>query len=234
MAIATAASHPLNASPVDPHDVRLAPWMAPLQSYFVDEATDVNLPEAVATDLARRIGRIERARDRLANESGFLRSADEGTLLLLFNREEGKNELLRGYASSFAGQQPPPNLFEKLDRALDALWVEITRLAPTYTTEPGHPLVEGLAKAVEQRVRVAVPKATFMGGMLRENEWRVRLSALGLPESRAMSGVLFYRVPDQPWIVCREFEVSQKYFKSERSSGSTEITLGSIRLQESV
>src|SRR5688572_15416853 len=35
------------------------------------------IPESVATDLARRILRIERLKNRLASDEGFLRSADD-------------------------------------------------------------------------------------------------------------------------------------------------------------
>jgi hypothetical protein len=195
--------------------------------------TTVGIPAAVATDLARRIHRIEKLTRGLANEEGFLRAADEGTLLLLFNRAEGKNELLRAYASSFGSSEVPRDLFALLDEALDGLWQEITRLAPTYATNDGTPLMRNLAQALERRLRVCVPKATFVGGALREREWRVRLSALGLPESRSMSGVLFYRLPDQPWVICREFEIAQKYFERSEDDGPGEITFGSLRLQES-
>jgi len=191
-----------------------------------------SLPLEVATDLAGRISRIERMRQRLADDDGFLRAADEATLLLLFNRTEGKNELLRGYGNRYGMTVAPPDLFEQLDIAVDALWAEITRLAPTYTKADGHPLMSTLSDALERRLRVSVPKATFVGGMLRENEWQVRLSALGLPERRSMSGVLFYRLPDQPWVICREFEVAQKYFEKSTADGPGEITFGCLRLQQ--
>jgi hypothetical protein len=190
------------------------------------------IPEAVAADLARRIYRVEKLTSRLADDEGFLRSADEGTLLLLFNRTEGKAELMRGYAPSFGATPPPVDLFHHLDAALDLLWQEIDRLAPTYASSTGHPLMGSIATALERRLRVTVPKATYVGGMLREKEWRVRLSALGLPESRAMAGVLFYRIPDQAWVICREFEVSQRYFKRDAAEGPCEITFGCMRLQE--
>lgn len=191
-----------------------------------------DVPEAVATDLARRIHRIEKLTSRLSNDEGFLRSADEATLLLLFNRTEGKAELLRAYSSSFGGTPPPENLFTHLDRAIDGLWEEIERLAPTFSSGTGHPLIGSLATALERQLRATVPKATFVGGMLREKQWRVRLSSLGLPEGRAMTGVLFYRIPDQPWVICREFEVAQRYFERQRADGPNEITFGCLRLQQ--
>lgn len=189
------------------------------------------VPDAVAADLARRINRIEKLRKQLSSDEGFLRAADEGTLLLLFNRTEGKAELLREYAPRFESIPVPEHLFHHLDLALDDLWREIERLAPTYSQDPGHPLMKTLATALERRLRAVVPKATFVGGMLREREWRVRLSTLGLPESRTMSGVVFYRMPDQQWVICREFELSQGYFKRESVDGPCEITFGCLRLQ---
>ncbi|MBC8144533.1 MAG: hypothetical protein H7X80_03040 [bacterium] len=192
------------------------------------------IPAPVAIDLARRILRIERLRNRLASDHGFLRSADDETLLMLFNRNEGKNELMRAYSTSLGSDAVSPDLFKHLDIAIDALWIEITRLAPTYSSGEGHPLMKSLAGALEQRLRAVVPKATFVGGMLREKEWQVKLSALGLPESRCISGVLFYRLPGQDLVICREFEVAQKYFKRSTASGSGEITFGSLRLQQNV
>lgn len=191
------------------------------------------VPSSVASDLARRILRIERLMKQLSNDEGFLRSADDVTLLLLFNRSEGKAELLRSYDAIFGEADAPDDLFTHLDRALDELWREITRLAPTYASPGGHPLMRKVETAVERRLRVMVPKATYVGGALREREWRVKRNALGIPESRSMSGVLFYRVPDQPWLICREFEIAQRYFdRSTEDPG--EITLGCLRLQGSV
>lgn len=222
------------ASPHQPHVALAQPFM----SFFAGtglRATDSTpeIPATVAADLARRVHRLDRLRSRLGADEGFLRAADEQTLLLLFNRTEGKNELLRAYAPSLGSDSIPSDLFENLDGAIDSLWSEITRLAPTYGSSKGHPLMKTLAQALEQRLRVSVPKATFVGGMLRENEWRVKLSALGLPESRCMTGVLFYRIPEQQWVICREFEVAQKYFKKSDASGPGEITFGCMRLQES-
>jgi hypothetical protein len=208
-----------------------APYGDP-SSIAVD--TGIAIPEDVATDLARRINTIRRLTRRLGNDEGFLRNADETTLLLLFDRERGKGELLRAYGPSFGTTDPPPSMFSSLDRALDSLLQEITRLAPTYAspgaTPGGHPLMKALADALELRLRAVVPEATFVGGTLRDKEWRVRLSALGLPESRTISGVLFYRIPDQPWLICREFEIAQRYFKRS-SATSAEITFGCLRLQ---
>jgi hypothetical protein len=215
------------AGAADVRDVRFARFYGETGA---PSDTVVGVPATVATDLARRINRIEKLRQRLAHQDGFLRSADEETLLLLFNRTEGKAELLRAYAPTFGAQAVPEALFRHLDLALDGLWQEITRLAPTYGAPGGHPFMKELSVAVERRLRVSVPKATFVGGMLREKEWRVKRSSLGIPESRSMSGVVYYRLPDQPWLICREFEVAQQYFK-ENPEGLGKITFGPLRLQ---
>lgn len=191
------------------------------------------IPQEVAQDMDVWIALFERMRATLEANDGYLTTSDDVVLMLLFNRTEGKHLLSRKYSATFAssGLDVPDDIFKTLDTKIDALWGEITRLAPSYSLPTGEACDSALMGTLRKKLRGAVADADVLSAALMQDGWTVNRNALGIPSSRSRKGVVLYTVPGEEWYICRQFTVKQPYFAGEASKGVYDVKFGYIRCQ---
>ena len=196
-------------------------------------ASQAHIPAGVARDMSKQLETLDRLRNDLERENGFLRQSDDVVYLLLFNRVEGTDLLRKRFERDLKGSggEIPQDYFVQLEAKVDALWQEIYRMAPTYFMPPGSAADEKLTEALEQKIKASAPTAQIMKSTLQSDQWKIKRNALGIPASRSVKGVVLYRMPGQEWYVCREFVVQQQYFRRSDKPSSNDISLGALRFQ---
>ena len=191
--------------------------------------------EAVAT-VSQWLGLFDTVRRSLEPNDGFIRSDDEFLLACLFGPENGEVKLPQQYLARVAAPDGavPDTLYSQLDRELNALWLEINRLAPNVRPVTGMEAEGNVKAAIRRRVRQGAADAVLLGTVMTDESWRVRLSDVGLPISQYRKGYVKYQVPNQPLVICQQIIIERPFYGGTGAESEYTVRLGYLRLQKQV
>jgi hypothetical protein len=161
----------------------------------------------VQRDLAVWLGSIAESTRALASNNGFVSLTGEVVEKLVYQRADGKAALAARYKPLFAiaGEPVPGDLLKPIDEAVDALFAEIDRLAPTWTWPAGAPHDTGLEAAAKKYIAAHVHGASVLRTAMVAPGWTIRKNTLGVPLSRFRTGIALYQLPGAKWCHYREF-----------------------------
>jgi hypothetical protein len=161
----------------------------------------------VQRDLAVWVGLIADGKRGLASNNGFVTLTGNVVEKLVHQRAEGKAELAAKYQPLFAiaGEPVPGDLFQPIDEAVDALFAEIDRLAPTWTWPAGTHHDAGLEGAARRYIASQVKSASVLRTAMVAPGWTIEKNRRGIPLNRYRTGIALYKVPGAKWCHYREF-----------------------------
>ena len=204
------------------------------QPVLSEASTPVVLPEKITNDYDLWVERISELRSSLEKNQGFLRLKGDLVDVLVFDRESGKKLLMTRYESSLESSAVvlPDDFFVRLDGELDALWLEIERLAPGYSLPQGTtPRSANVATVIGRRLKGIAPDAEIVNTVTLEEKMAYGANSAGAAVSRRSKGLVLYRVPGLRWAICREFVVEKPVAGSGATANNYDVRFGSVRMQ---
>lgn len=189
--------------------------------------------DIVSSDLSRLLSWIDESRVKLETNGGVL-SPPGAVDDLVFRRPKGKTALLAKHKPLFAaiGAEVPSELLSPFDTAVDSLWSEVDRLAPTFTfdTKVFH---DPKAEAGAKKALVALaPKAKVQKSAMLFADWDVAKNEYDLPTERYRTGAVMYKDSDSKWCQYRSFTAHSTYMGGGRYASTFKYTFGGIRYQQ--
>ena len=189
----------------------------------------------VENNLARWIKDVDSSRTTLASNDGFVAISGNVMNDLIFDRPKAKADMLALHQPLFVaiGATVPADLFSKLDAALDVLWAELDRLAPTYAfpskTFSDAGAVNGAKKALTNMVKGA---KVIRAAMLFP-AWDIAKNGLDIPTERYRTGGILFKSSAKitRWCQYRSFTAHQTYTGGGRYASTSTYTFAGLRLQ---
>lgn len=130
-----------------------------------------------------------------------------------------------------AGLAVPTDLFATIDKAVDELWAEVDRLAPSYafpaTTQTDKKTEAGAKSALAD---VAKGAKVLKTGMLYA-DWDIARNALDIPTEKYRTGGILFKNSESKWCVYREFTAHLEYAGGGKYQSVPKFTFGPPRYQ---
>ena len=188
----------------------------------------------VQADMERWTKMIDEARTDLTKNEGFLSSAGGVVGDLIHNKEKGKAAFLERHKPFFlaTGVPIPPDLTAPFDKAVDALWAEVDRLAPTWSfpakTYKDGKTEGGAKKAMSEFVKGAkVLKTAALYA-----DWSIDKNNVGIPTEKYRTGGILFKTSASKWCQYRTFTAHLEYAGGGRYQSKPSYTFGAIRYQK--
>lgn len=189
--------------------------------------------DIVSSDLSRLLSWIDESRVKLATNGGIL--APPGAVEdLVFRRPKGKAALVAKHKPLFAaiGAEFPSDLLAPFDTAVDSLWGEVDRLAPTFSFD-AKVFHDTKAESGAKKALVAfATKAKVQKSAMLFADWDVAKNEYDLPTERYRTGAVMYKDADSKWCQYRSFTAHSTYMGGGRYAATYKYTFGGVRYQQ--
>lgn len=176
---------------------------------------------------------VIKLKNQLESREGFLTTDLTPIRRALFDREAMVQEAATRHKALLdaAGVKDTSGLLGALQPSIDALMVEVDRLAPRWKFPAGNPRDTAIEGYGRRGVEKIYPGAAIKASVMQSAAFSIRKNSLGVPLDRTRDGFILYKMPNEKYCRQQSFAYTEVYSGGGTYQKPDGVRLNYIRYQ---